>query len=54
MAETRPTTTAGAAALAAYILTGPITGLLELGETAWHEPALRTLVEALAEMACAV
>jgi len=49
LAETKPTTVAGAAAMLAYITTGP-TGLFELGETYWHETAFRTVVAALAEI----
>jgi hypothetical protein len=50
LAKTKPTTAAGAAAMLAYITTGPITGLFELGETHWHETAFRTVVAALAEI----
>jgi hypothetical protein len=50
MAETKPTTTAGAATMLAYITTGAITGLFELGETDWHETAFRTAVASLAEI----
>jgi hypothetical protein len=50
MARTRASTAAGAAALLAYITTGPITGLSELGETHWHETAFRTVTEALAKI----
>jgi hypothetical protein len=50
MARTEPSTAAGAAALLAYITTGPITGLFELGETAWHETAFRTAVASLAQI----
>jgi hypothetical protein len=50
MARTKPSTAAGAAALLAYITTGPITGLFELGETQWHETAFRTVVAALAQI----
>ena len=50
MARTRPTTSAGAAAVLAYITTEPVTGLFELGECDWHETAFRTVVAALAEI----
>jgi hypothetical protein len=50
MAQTKPTTVAGAAALLAYITTGPITGLFELGETHWHETAFRGVVASLAKI----
>jgi hypothetical protein len=36
--------------LLAYITTGPITGLFELGETDWHETAFRTVVASLAKI----
>jgi hypothetical protein len=49
-ARTRLTTAAGAAAMLAYIATGPITGLFELGEARWHENAFRTVVASLAEI----
>ena len=45
LAETKPTTTAGAAALVAYICAE-----MEKGETDWHARALKTAAEALAEM----
>lgn len=51
LARTRPTTAAGAAALLEYVTVGPITGLFELGETAWHETAFRNLAASLAEIA---
>lgn len=51
MARTKPGTAAGAAALLAYITTGPITGLFTLGETYWHETAFRNVAAALAEIA---
>jgi hypothetical protein len=47
MARTKSTTTPGVAALLVYITTEPITGLFELGETAWHE---RTAVGSQAEI----
>jgi hypothetical protein len=50
MARTKPTTAAGASALLAYITTGPITGLFELGETHWHKTAFRTVTAALARI----
>jgi hypothetical protein len=50
MAETKPTTAAGASAMLTYITTGPVTGLFELGETAWHETAIRTAVASLAKI----
>ncbi len=50
MAHTKPTTVAGAAALLEYVTVGPTTGLLNAGETLWHETALRTVVESLAEI----
>jgi hypothetical protein len=50
LARTKPTTPAGAAEMLAYITTGPITGLFELGETDWHETAFRTVVASLAEI----
>jgi hypothetical protein len=50
LAKTKPTTAAGAAAMLAYIATGPITGLFELGETRWHETAFRTVVASLAKI----
>jgi hypothetical protein len=50
MAETKPTTAAGASAMLAYIATGPATGLFDLGETRWHETAFLTVVESLAEI----
>jgi hypothetical protein len=49
--STKPTTAAGASALLAYITSGPITGLFELGETHWHETAFRTVVASLAKIA---
>jgi hypothetical protein len=50
MARIKPTTAAGASALLAYITTGPVTGLFELGETSWHETAFRTVVASLAKI----
>jgi len=51
LARIKPATAAGAAAFAAYITTGPITGLFTLGETNWHEVAFRNLAESLAKIA---
>jgi hypothetical protein len=50
MAQTKPSTAAGASALLSYIATGPVTGLFELGETHWHETAFRTVVASLAKI----
>jgi hypothetical protein len=50
MARTKPSTAAGASALLAYITTGPITGLFELGETRWHEAAFRNVAASLARI----
>jgi hypothetical protein len=50
MAQTKPTTVAGAAALLAYIATNPTNELFELGETDWHETAFRTVTAALAKI----
>jgi hypothetical protein len=50
MARTEPTTAAGASELLTYITTGPITGLFTLGETDWHETAIRTAVASLAKI----
>ena len=41
---------AGASAMLTYITTRPLTGLFELGETAWHETAFRTAVASLAKI----
>jgi hypothetical protein len=43
----------GAAAMLAYIAVDGVTGLFELGETAWHEDAFRTVVAALAQITAA-
>lgn len=48
MACTRPSTTAGAAALLEYITAGPVTGLFGVGETQWHEAAFRNVAKSLA------
>jgi hypothetical protein len=45
LAETKPTTTAGAAALVAYACDD-----MERGEMGWHAPALKSVAEALAVM----
>jgi hypothetical protein len=50
LAETEPTTVAGAAAVLAYITAEPAVGLFDLGETAWHETAFRTVAAALANI----
>jgi hypothetical protein len=50
MAQTKPSTAAGASALLTYITTGPITGLFELGETHWHETAFRNVAASLAKI----
>jgi hypothetical protein len=50
MAQTEPTTAAGASALLSYIATDKGTGLFELGETDWHETAFRTVAAALAKI----
>jgi hypothetical protein len=51
LATTEPTTIAGAAALLRYIVDGPAVGLFDLGETAWHETAFRTVATALEKIA---
>jgi hypothetical protein len=51
MAESEPTTAAGASAFLTYITTRPLTGLFELGETDWHETAFRTAVDSLSRIA---
>jgi hypothetical protein len=51
LATTEPTTLAGASAVLSYIVDGPSVGLFDLGETAWHETAFRTVASALAKMA---
>ncbi len=50
MARTKPTTVAGATALLEYVTVRPTTGLLNAGETFWHETALRMIVESLTEI----
>jgi hypothetical protein len=51
MAETEPTTVAGAAAMLKYLTRDPQNGLFELGEVVWLETAFRTLERALSKMA---
>ena len=51
LATTEPTTIAGASAVLNYIVEGPAVGLFDLGETAWHETAFKTVAAALAKLA---
>lgn len=51
LAKTEPTTIAGASAVLNYIVDGPSVGLFDLGETAWHETAFKTVARALSRIA---
>jgi hypothetical protein len=51
MAETEPTTVAGAAAMLKYLTRDRQNGLFELGEVIWLDAAFRTLERSLAKMA---